>query len=58
VEDIDEKIIEEGEDKIGVREEEQNLPEQPLEQPKPEPVKPTLLQIQKACLAFYIALLN
>jgi hypothetical protein len=43
---------------MGVREEEQDPPEQPLEQPKPEPVKPTLSQIQKACLAFYIALLN
>jgi hypothetical protein len=45
VEDIEEKIIEEEEDKIGVREEEQDLLEQPLEQPKPEPVKPILLQI-------------
>jgi hypothetical protein len=40
-----EEIIEEGEDKIGVREEEQNPPEQPPEQPEPEPVKPTLSQI-------------
>jgi hypothetical protein len=45
VEDIEEKIIEEREDEIGIREEEQDLLEQPLEQPEPEPVKPTLLQI-------------
>jgi hypothetical protein len=51
-------MIEKREDEIGVREEEQNLLEQPLEQPEPKPVKPILLRIQKACLAFYIALLN
>jgi hypothetical protein len=55
---MEEEIIEEGEDEMGVREEEQDLSEQPLEQPEPEPVKPTLLQIQKACLAFCIVLLN
>jgi hypothetical protein len=38
-------MIEEGEDEIGVREEEQDLLEQPLEQPEPKPIKPTLLQI-------------
>jgi hypothetical protein len=38
-------MIEEGEDEIGVREEEQNPLEQPPEQPEPEPVKPTLSQI-------------
>jgi hypothetical protein len=58
VEDIEEEIMEEGEDEMGVREEEQDLPEQPPEQPKPKPVKPTLSRIQKACLAFCIALLN
>jgi hypothetical protein len=51
-------MIEEREDEIGVEEEEQDLLEQPLEQPKPEPVKPILSRIQKACLAFCIALLN
>jgi hypothetical protein len=40
-----EKIIEEREDEIGVREEEQDPLEQLPEQPEPEPVKPTLLRI-------------
>jgi hypothetical protein len=42
---MEEEIMKEGEDEMGVREEEQDLPEQPLEQPEPEPVKPTLLRI-------------
>jgi hypothetical protein len=43
---------------MGVREEEQDLPEQPPEQPKPKPVKLILSQIQKVYLAFCITLLN
>jgi hypothetical protein len=58
VKDIEEEIIKEGEDKIRVREEEQDPPEQPPEQPEPEPVKLTLSRIQKAYLAFCITLLN
>jgi hypothetical protein len=42
---MEEEMIEEGEDEMGVREEEQDLLEQPLEQPEPEPVKPILLRI-------------
>jgi hypothetical protein len=45
VEDIEEEMIEEGEDEMGVREEEQDLLEQPPEQLEPEPVKPILLRI-------------
>jgi hypothetical protein len=55
---MEEEMMEEGEDEMGVREEEQDLLEQPPEQPEPKPVKPTLLRIQKACLAFCIVLLN
>jgi hypothetical protein len=40
---MEEEIIEEREDEIGVGEEEQDLLEQPLEQPEPKPIKPTLL---------------
>jgi hypothetical protein len=42
---MEEEMMEEGEDEIGVGEEEQDLLEQLLEQPEPEPVKPILLRI-------------
>jgi superfamily II DNA helicase RecQ len=56
MEDMDGETIDEVEEEIEAREGEQDPPEQPPEQA--EPVKPTLSRIQKACLAFCIALLN
>jgi hypothetical protein len=56
IEDIDRETIDKVEEEIEAREGEQDPPEQPPEQA--EPVKPTLSRIQKACLAFCIALLN
>jgi hypothetical protein len=56
MEDMDGETIDEVEEEIEAREGEQDLLEQPPEQA--EPVKPTLSRIQKACLAFCIALLN
>jgi hypothetical protein len=55
-EDMDEETIDEVEEEMEAEEEAQDQLEQSPEQP--EPVKPTLSRIQKACLAFCIALLN
>jgi hypothetical protein len=52
MEAMDEETMDEVEGETETGEEEQDQPEQP------EPVAPTLLRIQKACLAFCIALLN
>jgi hypothetical protein len=56
MEDMDGETMDEVEEETEAREGEQDPPEQPPEQA--EPVEPTLSRIQKACLAFCIALLN
>jgi hypothetical protein len=50
----DEEIIDEIDEAIETEEEEQD----PTEPPQPQPVTPRLSRIQKACLAFCVALLN
>jgi superfamily II DNA helicase RecQ len=50
----DEEIMDEIDEAIETEEEEQD----PTEPPQPQPVTPRLSRIQKACLAFCVALLN